>query len=67
MAPAIEAVLALKESGKPHGDICLLFSVAEEIGLLGAGALKIEDLGLDYGFVLDTGPPVGSFVTRTAT
>ena len=66
MAPAIEAVLSLKESGEAHGDIYLLLSVAEEIGLLGAGALKIEDLNLDYGFVLDTGPPVGTYVTRTA-
>jgi tripeptide aminopeptidase len=66
MAPAIEAVLALKESGEDHGDIYLLLSVAEEIGLLGAAALKIEDLNLDYGFVLDTGPPVGTYVTRTA-
>jgi tripeptide aminopeptidase len=67
MAPAIEAVLTLKESGEPHGDICLLLSCAEEIGLKGADALRIEDLGLDFGYVLDTGPPVGTFVTRTAT
>jgi tripeptide aminopeptidase len=67
MAPAIEAVLALKESGEPHGDICLLLSVAEEIGLKGAAALEVQDLGLDFGYVLDTGPPVGTFVTRTAT
>jgi len=67
MAPAIEAVLALKESGEPHGDVYLLLSVAEEIGLKGAAALKIEDLGLDFGYVLDTGPPVGTYVTRTAT
>lgn len=67
MVPAIEAVQMLIESGAPHGDVCLLFSVAEEIGLKGAGALAIADLGLDYGYVLDTGPPVGSFVTRTAT
>ena len=67
MAPAIEAVLALKTSGETHGDIYLLLSVAEEIGLLGAAALQIEDLNLDYGFVLDTGPPVGTYVTRTAT
>lgn len=67
MAPAIEAVLTIKESGEPHGDIYLLLSVAEEIGLLGAEVLKIEDLNLDYGFVLDTGPPVGTYVTRTAT
>ncbi len=66
MAPAIEAVLSLRESGEAHGDIYLLLSVAEEIGLLGAAALKIEDLNLDYGFVLDTGPPVGTYVTRTA-
>ncbi len=67
MAPAIEAVLALRESGEPHGDICLLLSVAEEIGLKGANALEIDDLNLDFGYVLDTGPPVGTFVTRTAT
>jgi tripeptide aminopeptidase len=67
MAPAIEAVLALKESGEPHGDICLLLSVAEEIGLLGAEAVQLKELNLDFGFVLDTGHPVGSFVTRTAT
>lgn len=67
MAPAIEAVQSLIESGEPHGDVYLLLSVAEEIGLQGADALNIEDMNLDYGFVLDTGPPVGSFVTRTAT
>lgn len=67
MAPAIEAVQCLMESDAPHGDVCLLFSIAEEIGLKGAAALKIEDLGLDFGYVLDTGPPVGTYVTRTAT
>ena len=66
MAPAIEATLCLKESGEPHGDVYLLLSVAEEIGLKGAAALKIEDLNLDFGYVLDTGPPVGTYVTRTA-
>ncbi len=67
MAPAIEAIQCFVESGDPHGDIYLLLSCAEEIGLKGAAALKIEELNLDYGFVLDTGPPVGTFVTRTAT
>jgi tripeptide aminopeptidase len=67
MAPAIEAVHALVESGEAHGDVCLLLSCAEEIGLLGAKAVPLEDLNLDFGFVLDTGPPVGTYVTRTAT
>jgi len=67
MAPAIEAVQCLMETGAPHGDVCLLFSIAEEIGLKGADALDIQSLNLDFGYVLDTGPPVGTFVTRTAT
>lgn len=67
MAPAIEAVHSLIESGELHGDVVLLLSCAEEIGLKGAEALKIQDLNLDFGFVLDTGPPVGTYVTRTAT
>lgn len=66
MAPAIEACLALRESGEARGDVCLLLSVAEEIGLKGAAALKVDDLGLDFGYVLDTGPPVGTYVTKTA-
>jgi tripeptide aminopeptidase len=67
MAPAIEAVRTIIESGEPHGEVVLLLSVAEEIGLKGAAACAVEELGFDYGFVLDTGPPVGSFVNRTAT
>lgn len=67
MAPAIEALRHFLESGEPCGEVTLLFSVAEEIGLTGADAMDVEDLELDYGYVLDTGPPVGTFVTRTAT
>ncbi len=67
MASAIEAVRVLQETGAEHGDVYLLFSVAEEIGLLGAQAMAIEELNVDFGYVLDTGPPVGTFVTRTAT
>lgn len=67
MAPAIEVVHALTESGDPHGDVYLLLSCAEEIGLRGAAAMELKDLNLDFGYVLDTGPPVGSYATRTAT
>jgi tripeptide aminopeptidase len=67
MAPAIEAVHCLLESGEPHGEVVLLLSVAEEIGLQGADACDIEPMNFDYGYVLDTSPPVGSFVNRTGT
>lgn len=67
MAPAIEAIRIIQESGEEHGDVVLLFSICEEIGLLGADNVDLNELNLDFGFVLDTGPPVGTFVTRTAT
>lgn len=67
MAAAIEAIHLLLEHRPEHGDVYLLFNVAEEIGLLGAANLQLKDLNIDYGYVLDTGPPVGSFVNRTAT
>jgi len=66
VAPAIEAIQVLVESGEPHGDIYLLLSCAEEIGLKGAAAMELKDLNLTFGYVLDTGPPVGSFVNQTA-
>ena len=67
IAPAIEAVLTARENGVAHGDIYLLFSVAEEIGLLGAAHMDLSDVKADFGFVLDTGPPVGTFVTKAAS
>jgi tripeptide aminopeptidase len=66
VAPILEAMRVIKETGMPHGPVTLLLSVAEEIGLKGAAAMKLDGLGLDYGYILDTGPPVGSFVNRTA-
>jgi tripeptide aminopeptidase len=67
MAPAIEAVHSIMESGAPHGDVFLVLSVAEEIGLKGAFACDIEEIGAAFGFVFDTGPPVGTFVNRVGT
>lgn len=67
MAPAIEAVHAIMESDEPHGDVYLVFSCAEEIGLEGAFACDIKSIGADFGFVFDTGPPVGSFVNKVGS
>lgn len=68
MAPAIEAVAALIEDDEPHGDVYLVLCVAEEIGLKGAMACEeIKNLGVDYGYVFDTGPPVGTFVNRVGS
>ncbi len=67
MAPAIEAVHHFVESEEPHGAVYLVLCVAEEIGLKGAFACDIAALGVDFGYVFDTGPPVGTFVNRVGT
>ena len=60
VAPILEAMTSLHESGAPHGDLQLLLTVCEEIGLKGAKALDPARIKAKYGFVLDAGPPVGN-------
>ena len=59
MAPILEAMAHLHESGEAHGDIQLLLMICEEIGLVGARLLDPSRIKAKYGFVLDAGPPVG--------
>ena len=51
----LEIIKCLKEDKIPHGDITVLFTVAEEIGLLGAKNLPKKKLDADFGFTLDGG------------
>ena len=62
MAPILEAMHLLDEQNIPHGDIQLLLTICEEIGLVGAKHMDPRRIRAKYGFVLDAGPPVGSFV-----
>ena len=48
----------------PACGLVAVFSVAEEIGLLGAKALDLDGLGARAGFVFDTSGPVGDIVVR---
>ncbi len=67
MASLLEAIECIVENNLAHGDIWLLLSVAEEIGLLGAKHLPLERVNATMGFVLDTGPPVGKVVVGAPT
>ena len=62
MAPILEAMHILNEQAIPHGDIQLLLTICEEIGLVGAKHMDPRRIKAKYGFVLDAGPPVGSCV-----
>ncbi len=54
IAILLECLRALQENDLPHGPIELVFTVAEEMGLLGAKHLDLERLTAQYGYVLDT-------------
>lgn len=53
VAEILEAVREVRENNLPHGDLQLLFTVAEEGGLLGAQALDPKLLTADFGFAVD--------------
>ncbi len=67
MAPILEAMRILDEQQIPHGDIQLLLTICEEIGLVGAKLLDPARIKADFGYVLDAGPPVGSLVYSAPT
>lgn len=61
---ALVALLRELADEPPRGDVVGVFTVAEEIGLLGAQALDVGALGCRAGFVFDTSGPVGDVVVR---
>lgn len=56
-AVIIETIRCLKEQGIPHTDIEALFSICEEVGLLGAKNLDTSRLRARYGIVFDSDDP----------
>lgn len=67
LSAILEAIRIVVEENLPHGQIQLLLSVCEEVGLLGAQALDLSLVDSDFGFVYDTGPPVGAVVLEAPT
>ncbi len=58
-----EVLRVLKENHLPHSDIDLVFTICEEVGLLGAKCLDVSRLGAKFGLVLDS-DSVGFLFTR---
>jgi tripeptide aminopeptidase len=68
---AVVAMLAAAErivrEGLPHAGVELLFTVKEEVGLLGAGAFDHRRLEARLGFVYDQAAPIGEIVLGAPT
>jgi len=63
IAALLEALHIIKEDNISCGDIEIVFSICEEIGLLGAKNLDISSLNAQMGFVLDSGGQVGEIIS----
>jgi tripeptide aminopeptidase len=64
VAAILELVLALQESGTPHPPLEIVFTVAEEVGLMGSQLLAAERLTARCGFVPDSSGAVGLIITH---
>lgn len=67
IAAILEALEVLLERHLPHPGIELIFTVAEEQGLLGSKALKREDLKATQAFVLDSSMDAGHVIVAAPT
>jgi tripeptide aminopeptidase len=67
VAIILAAVEALCERGLPHPPLLLLFTVGEEVGLVGAKAFDPTPWGAREGIVFDNAGEAGVVVTRGAT
>ena len=65
VAAIIEALTGLQEKGERYGRIKVVFTVAEEQGLLGAKSIDPEEIKCaDYGIVFDLDAHVGMIVNK---
>lgn len=60
IAVILETLRVLNENNIEHGDIQIAFTVAEEVGLLGAKNLDYSKIYAKYGFILDSDGKIGT-------
>ena len=63
IAALLEVLHIIKENNISCGDIEILFTICEEIGLKGAKNLDISELKSQIGFILDAGGRAGRIIT----
>jgi len=64
IAAILEAVRVLQEQKLPHGDLELVFTVCEEVGLSGVKYLDFSSLTARMGYVLDSNGPAGTIINQ---
>jgi len=67
LAAILDGLRRVRDAGRPHGEVEVVFSAAEEIGLLGARHLDCGRLKARTAYVLDCGGPLGLIVNQAPT
>jgi len=67
VAAILEAVRVLDERGIDHGDLQVILSTGEEVGLIGARALAPSVIAGSIGFVFDASGTTGAIITAAPT
>ncbi|GAB6098996.1 M20/M25/M40 family metallo-hydrolase [Halanaerocella petrolearia] len=60
----VETLRIIKEKDLDHGDLEIVFTIGEEIGLLGSKNLDYSLLEADLGFTYDSSGSVGTIITQ---
>ena len=60
----LEMLYQLNENNLDHPEIIVVFSIAEEVGLLGARAMDIEKYNPDFGIIIDSGGSPGTVIIQ---
>ena len=63
IVPILEALRQVQENRIPHGEILVVFTVAEEGGLHGAKNIDPQKIAADFGYALDGGGAPGVVTT----
>lgn len=60
----IEGIRYIKENNIAHGDIEVVFTICEEVGLYGSKYLDYSKIKSKNAFILDSGGPVGGVIVK---
>lgn len=64
VAAILEAISVIKENNIPTGDIYIIFTISEEIGVVGAKYVDLGKVKAEYGFVFDADGDIGNIVVQ---
>lgn len=64
IAAILEAIRYIQENNLKHGDLELVFFIAEEGGLFGSKYLDYSKIDSKMAFILDSGGPVGDVIVQ---